>query len=89
MKSKEKISYITSGYVKNVDENGRWSFMTELTKNEIICNECNKEIEKENLLRHTGSKGYRKLCKPCINKKSREYCKKKSEALKLYRSFWS
>ena len=78
-----------NGYARNVEKNGRMSFMTELTKSEIICNKCNKEIEKENLLRHTGSRGYRKLCKPCRNKNSKEHGKKKAEALKFYRSFWT
>ena len=51
---------------------------------EIICKLCSKAVSKENLLRQTGTKNYRKMCKPCRNKKSREYGKKKSEALKLY-----
>ena len=78
-----------NGYVKNVEKNGRIIFMNDLGKKDIICNKCNKPIAKENLLKHTGTTGYRKMCKPCRNKKSREYGKKKSEALKLYRSFYS
>ena len=56
---------------------------------EIICNTCKKEISKENRIKYTGALGYRNLCKPCRNKKSKEYGKKKSDALKLYRSFWN
>ena len=76
-----------NGYVRNVDINGRKSFMDELKKR--ICNKCNKEISKENLLRYTGAYGHRNICKPCRNKKSREYAKKKSDALKLYRSYYT
>ena len=78
-----------SGYVKNVEKNGRMNFMTESTKSEIICNKCNKPVSEENKVRQTGAYGYRNICKPCRNKKSREYGKKKSEALKLYRSFYT
>ena len=56
---------------------------------QVICSTCNKEISKENLLKYTGATGYRKICKPCRNKKSKEYGKKKSRALKLYRSFYT
>lgn len=56
---------------------------------EIICNTCSKIISKENLVKYTGALGYRKICKPCRNKKSKEYGKKKSEAQKLFRSFYS
>ena len=56
---------------------------------EITCNKCMKKLSKENLVRYTGGLGYRKMCKPCRNKASKKTNRKKSEALKLYRSFWS
>ena len=56
---------------------------------EITCNTCKKTIVKKELVRYTGVGGYRKMCKTCRNKKSKENGRKKSEALKLYRSFWS
>ena len=56
---------------------------------EIICNKCNKQVSKENKVKQTGANGYRNICKPCRNKINRENGRKKSEALKLYRSFWT
>ena len=56
---------------------------------EIICNKCKKKVSKENRVRYTGAFGHRKICRKCLNKISRENGRKKSEALKLYRSFWS
>ena len=50
---------------------------------------CNKKVSKENRLRYAGGLGYRKLCRPCRNQKSKEYGRKKSEAQKMFRSFWS
>ena len=38
---------------------------------QVICSTCNKEISKENLLKYTGATAYRKICKPCLNKKSK------------------
>lgn len=56
---------------------------------EIICNMCNKKISKKNRVKYAGGLGYRKLCRPCRNQKSKEYGRKKSEAQKMFRSFWS
>ena len=56
---------------------------------EIICNTCNKLIVKKELIQYTGIGGYRRLCRTCRNKKSKEHARKKAEALKLYRSFYS
>ena len=56
---------------------------------QIVCSICNKPILKENKVRYTGAFGYRKQCKPCLAKQSEKYNKKKSKALKLYRSFWT
>ena len=56
---------------------------------EITCNTCSKTISKQNLIKYSGVGGYRKMCKPCRNKKSKEYGKKKSEAQKLFRSFYT
>ena len=58
-------------------------------KDNIICKTCNKKIEGKELVRYTGIGGYRNLCRTCRNKKSKEYARKKAEALKLYRSFYS
>ena len=55
----------------------------------LICRECKKEISAENLVKYGGGLGYRKLCKPCRNKISRKNNRKKAEALKQYKSFWS
>ncbi len=61
--------------------------------NEITCSKCNKKISKENLAKYKGgytsSTKYMKQCKPCLNKASRKNGKKKSEALKLWRSFYN
>jgi len=54
---------------------------------EIICGMCNKKVSKENKVRYSGGLGYRKLCKPCRNQKSKEYGRKKAEALKMFRRF--
>ena len=56
--------------------------------NDIVCNTCKKVIAKELLVKYSGVGGYRKMCRICRNKLSKEYARKKSEAMKLYRSFW-
>ena len=76
-------------YVKNVEKSGRISFMDVYEKNKLICNTCNKIIEGKELIKYTGIGGYRKLCRTCRNKKSKESARKKAEALKMYRSFYS
>ena len=56
---------------------------------EIICNTCKKIVKGKELVRYTGIGGYRNLCRTCRNKKSKEYARKKAEALKMYKSYWS
>ena len=54
-----------------------------------ICVDCNIEIPKKLLVRSSGARGYRNLCKTCRNKRNRENARKRAESLKLYRSFYS
>ncbi len=56
--------------------------------NELICNKCKKKIEGTERIKYSVG-GYRKLCRTCRNIQSKKHARKKSEALKLYKSFWS
>jgi len=54
-----------------------------------VCRTCKKEILKENLVRNSGYPGFMKVCRLCKRVEAREYAKKKRQAMKQYRSYWS
>ena len=51
------------------------------------CTKCKKEITKKTLVVQHGYK--RKICKICSDKTTREWNDKKTQRLKMWRSFYS
>ena len=78
-----------NGYVYLVGQNGRMNFMQDYEKKTNICNKCNKPISKENRVRYTGARGYRKACRICINKQVLKSSRKRQKALKEWRSYYT
>ena len=54
---------------------------------EVICNECKEEVKRENLIKYTGSGGYRKLCRLCRNKISKLNSRRRAEAMKMWKNW--
>ena len=47
-----------------------------------VCKHCNEKISKENRLHYIGASGYKKECKPCVRKISREKNRKRYQTIK-------